>query len=57
MPKYKALATMYIDLYLEFDADDADCAWEWAKHAADEGLFLEEESSGGLDIIEVEEVT
>lgn len=48
MPKYRALAVMETELYLDFEAENPEEAWETARNA-DGGDFIEHEGPGTGD--------
>jgi hypothetical protein len=60
MKKYKAYATMSVDLVCEFelDEDDEDVKdpWTYAKYHIDGGDFTEIENSGDWALYDVQEI-
>jgi len=55
MKKYRANVIMETDLYLEFEAENEDEAWDIAKDT-DGGEFLEDMSGGCWTVTSVEEL-
>ena len=53
--KYKAYATMSIDLVCEFEVEEGGDAWHIAKYQLDGGYFKEIDGSGSWKVFEVEE--
>jgi hypothetical protein len=53
MPTYRAIATMFTDLEVLFEADDQESAEERARELADEGKYREVPYSGDLVIEDV----
>ena len=54
MKKFKAYATMSIDLVCEFEVEDGQDPWDMAKDL-DGGLFKEIPNSGSWKVFEVNE--